>query len=262
MKPISFCSQKDLETWGNEHLETLVCQYGMPKVSTPLNNQTPVTVEPIIDAETTRKEWSLVKPLVVKAGYQRDKMADLWGMINKYHKDDFPNLLTLASLALTAPIHTADCERGFSAQNQIKTAAKNRLSSARVDDLLIVKLEGDPIETFDFNNIFLTRRGIVKLGDFGIAKVLNSTVELARTCIGTPYYLSPEICENRPYNNKSDIWALGCVLYELCTLKHAFEAGNMKNLVLKIIRGSFPPVSPKYSYELRNLQAQLFKRNP
>ncbi|XP_071951524.1 uncharacterized protein [Antedon mediterranea] len=111
-------------------------------------------------------------------------------------------------------------------------------------------------------NIFLTRKGIIKLGDFGIARVLNNTMELARTCIGTPYYLSPEIVENRPYNNKSDIWALGCVLYELCTLKHAFEAGNMKNLVLKIIRGSYPPVSPRYSYELRNLVALLFKRNP
>lgn len=111
-------------------------------------------------------------------------------------------------------------------------------------------------------NIFLTKDGTVQLGDFGIARVLNSTVELARTCIGTPYYLSPEICENKPYNNKSDIWALGCVLYELCTLKHAFEAGNMKNLVLKIISGSFPPVSPHYSYDLRSLLSQLFKRNP
>ncbi|XP_038610882.1 serine/threonine-protein kinase Nek1 isoform X5 [Tachyglossus aculeatus] len=111
-------------------------------------------------------------------------------------------------------------------------------------------------------NIFLTKDGTVQLGDFGIARVLNSTVELARTCIGTPYYLSPEICENKPYNNKSDIWALGCVLYEMCTLKHAFEAGNMKNLVLKIISGSFPPVSLHYSYDLRNLLSQLFKRNP
>ncbi|XP_063776693.1 serine/threonine-protein kinase Nek1 isoform X2 [Pseudophryne corroboree] len=111
-------------------------------------------------------------------------------------------------------------------------------------------------------NIFLTKSGTIQLGDFGIARVLNSTVELARTCIGTPYYLSPEICENRPYNNKSDIWALGCVLYEMCTLKHAFEAGNMKNLVLKIIRGSYPPVSLHYSYDLRNLLSMLFKRNP
>ncbi|XP_056337319.1 serine/threonine-protein kinase Nek1 isoform X3 [Danio aesculapii] len=111
-------------------------------------------------------------------------------------------------------------------------------------------------------NIFLTKDGTVQLGDFGIARVLNSTVELARTCIGTPYYLSPEICENKPYNNKSDIWALGCVLYEMCTLKHAFEAGNMKNLVLKIIRGSYPPVSIHYSSDLRSLLAQLFKRNP
>ncbi|XP_068953242.1 serine/threonine-protein kinase Nek1 isoform X2 [Petaurus breviceps papuanus] len=111
-------------------------------------------------------------------------------------------------------------------------------------------------------NIFLTKDGTIQLGDFGIARVLNSTLELAWTCIGTPYYLSPEICENKPYNNKSDIWALGCVLYEMCTLKHAFEAGNMKNLVLKIISGSFPPVSLHYSYDLRSLLSHLFKRNP
>ncbi|KAJ7326816.1 hypothetical protein JRQ81_016575 [Phrynocephalus forsythii] len=97
---------------------------------------------------------------------------------------------------------------------------------------------------------------------FKFSILMNSTVELARTCIGTPYYLSPEICENKPYNNKSDIWALGCVLYEMCTLKHAFEAGNMKNLVLKIISGSFPPVSVHYSHDLRSLISQLFKRNP
>uniref|UniRef100_A0A8D0HUT4 non-specific serine/threonine protein kinase n=1 Tax=Sphenodon punctatus TaxID=8508 RepID=A0A8D0HUT4_SPHPU len=98
-------------------------------------------------------------------------------------------------------------------------------------------------------NIFLTKGRTIQLGDFGIARVLNSTVELARTCIGTPYYLSPEICENKPYNNKRY-----CI--------NAFEAGNMKNLVLKIISGSFPPVSLHYSFELRNLISQLFKRNP
>jgi NIMA (never in mitosis gene a)-related kinase len=69
------------------------------------------------------------------------------------------------------------------------------------------------------------------LGDFGIAKIMDGTTEYAKTCIGTPYYLSPEVWENKPYNNKSDIWAIGCVLYELTTLKHAFEAGTYINIV-------------------------------
>ncbi|NXN31642.1 NEK5 kinase, partial [Nycticryphes semicollaris] len=115
-------------------------------------------------------------------------------------------------------------------------------------------------------NIFLSNNGkVAKLGDFGIARQLNSTMEFAHTCVGTPYYLSPEICENRPYNNKTDIWSLGCVLYELCALKHpvsTFEGNSLHQLVLKICRGRFRPVSPNYSYDLRTLISQLFKISP
>ncbi|XP_074513716.1 serine/threonine-protein kinase Nek5 isoform X1 [Sebastes fasciatus] len=112
-------------------------------------------------------------------------------------------------------------------------------------------------------NIFLTNGGMkAKLGDFGIARMLNNTMELARTCVGTPYYLSPEICESRPYNNKTDIWSLGCVLYELCTLRHPFEGSSLRQLVSKICRGSYNPVPSRYTYDLRLLVTQLFKVNP
>ncbi|XP_037656047.1 serine/threonine-protein kinase Nek5 isoform X2 [Choloepus didactylus] len=112
-------------------------------------------------------------------------------------------------------------------------------------------------------NIFLSKNGTVaKLGDFGIARVLNNSMELARTCIGTPYYLSPEICQNKPYNNKTDMWSLGCVLYELCTLKHPFESNNLHQLVLKICQAHFAPISPRFSCDLQSLIHQLFKVSP
>ena len=86
------------------------------------------------------------------------------------------------------------------------------------------------------SNIFLTSNNIIKLGDFGIARVLDSTLEQAKTVVGTPYYMSPEVCENKPYSYASDIWALGCVLYETCTLEHAFKASNLLGLVFKIVQ--------------------------
>lgn len=112
-------------------------------------------------------------------------------------------------------------------------------------------------------NIMLADGGKrILLGDFGIAKVFENTRDLARTQVGTPYYLSPEICADKAYDNRSDVWSLGCVLYELMTLKHAFDANSMHALVLKIMRGKPPPISSVYSSELRKLVGEMLMKNP
>lgn len=110
-------------------------------------------------------------------------------------------------------------------------------------------------------NMFLTKDDMIKIGDLGVAKMLNQTANMAHTVVGTPYYLSPELCEEKPYNNKSDIWSLGCVLYELCTLKHPFEAQNQGALILKILRGKYPPISSSYSKPLHEMVDRLLLKD-
>ncbi|KAF4656432.1 hypothetical protein FOL47_008914 [Perkinsus chesapeaki] len=110
-------------------------------------------------------------------------------------------------------------------------------------------------------NLFLTRTDRLRLGDFGISKILDSTLAFAETTIGTPYYLSPEICEERPYNWASDIWALGCILYEMCCLKVPFDATNIKALVDKITKGPTPELPKHYSPELRQLLRDCLNRD-
>ncbi|KAL7066797.1 protein kinase domain-containing protein [Cryptosporidium serpentis] len=101
-------------------------------------------------------------------------------------------------------------------------------------------------------NMFISYYGL-KIGDFGIAKTLENTGAFAKTTIGTPYYLSPEICSSKPYSWSSDIWALGCVAYEMCSLRVPFDAPNLKMLVEKITNGIIAPISNIYSSGLQNV---------
>lgn len=106
-------------------------------------------------------------------------------------------------------------------------------------------------------NIFLDSKQNVKLGDFGLARILNHDTSFAKTFVGTPYYMSPEQMNRMSYNEKSDIWSLGCLLYELCALSPPFTAYNQKELTVKIREGKFRRIPYRYSEELNTLLSKM-----
>ncbi|KAB0375224.1 hypothetical protein FD755_013716 [Muntiacus reevesi] len=113
-------------------------------------------------------------------------------------------------------------------------------------------------------NIFLTKANLIKLGDYGLAKKLNSEYSMAETLVGTPYYMSPELCQGVKYNFKSDIWAVGCVIFELLTLKRTFDATNPLNLCVKIVQGirAMEVDSSQYSLELIQMVHACLDQDP
>ena len=112
-------------------------------------------------------------------------------------------------------------------------------------------------------NIFIDNNNKLKLGDFGIVKILSGSYEQTNTVIGTPLYMSPELYRNQRYNTKIDIWSLGCVLYEIMTYTLPFIGKTLVDLKYKIFAGKYNCVRLKiYSPELRNIVALTLNTNP
>lgn len=109
-------------------------------------------------------------------------------------------------------------------------------------------------------NLFLTKEGCIKVGDLNVSKLAKAG--LVKTQIGTPYYMSPEIWSNKPYDARSDVWSAGCILYELCALRPPFRGRDLSELSKRILAGMYQPVSSVYSKDLQSVIAQCLQVTP
>ena len=108
-------------------------------------------------------------------------------------------------------------------------------------------------------NLFLTKEGILKLGDLNVSKVAKGMLS---TQTGTPYYASPEVWQDRPYDLKSDIWSVGCVLFEMCTLQPPFQGKDMQALFRRICEGSVANIPPPYSKDINFMVKLMLQQTP
>ena len=109
-------------------------------------------------------------------------------------------------------------------------------------------------------NIFLFSDGSAKIGDLNVSKVVYKGLGYTQT--GTPYYASPEVWKDQPYDSKSDIWSLGCVTFEMMALRPPFRAENMEKLFNKVIKGQYSKLSDRYSQDIKDIIQMMLKVNP
>lgn len=111
-------------------------------------------------------------------------------------------------------------------------------------------------------NLFFDKNNNVKLGDFGLCRILSAESQYAHTNVGTPYYMSPEQIKESNYDAKTDIWSLGCVLYEIVSLRPPFQATNHLALAGKIINSSIDRIPMRYSEDLQNVVTWMLNKEP
>jgi NIMA (never in mitosis gene a)-related kinase len=109
-------------------------------------------------------------------------------------------------------------------------------------------------------NLFLSKEGVLKIGDLNVSKVAK--MGMVHTQTGTPYYASPEVWKDQPYDSRSDIWSLGCVFYEMATHQPPFRAVDMKGLYNRVVKGIFSSLPDYYSRDLENMIRAMLVVDP
>ncbi|XP_013411835.1 serine/threonine-protein kinase Nek11 [Lingula anatina] len=218
------------------------------------------------------EQWKVMKEIPV-GDLQPDETVDAMHEANLLSKLDHPSIVKFYDSFLDGEffcIVTEYCDGG-DLEDQI---IKYRKEGKALDEILVMDWFVQLLLAVQYmhsrrvlhrdlktRNIFL-RNNMVKIGDFGISRILMGTSDMASTFTGTPYYMSPEVLKHEGYNSKSDVWSIGCILYELCALQHAFEGQSLMGVMYKIVEGTSPQLPDKYCKELQGVLKLMLVKEP
>jgi len=209
-------------------------------------------------------------------GLSKEELKDTYKEVNLLKKLDHPNIIKFVEVISSKrylEIITEYAEKGDLYNQICKQVKKNApFPEKKIIDWLIQVcqalkyIHSKHIIHRDIKpqNIFLSNKGCIKLGDFGVSKTLNNTMEKAKTFVGTAYYLPPEIIDGKKYSYTADMWSLGITFYQLMTFKMPFDGDSLPAIIKKIEKGTgYAKINKKlYSEELINLVYKMMDNKP
>jgi len=103
---------------------------------------------------------------------------------------------------------------------------------------------------------------VIKIGDFGISKELDTVKKLAETSLGTPYSMAPEVWKGQPYADKADIWAFGCTLFELVMFKKPFVGNDVTAVYNAVINHKLEHIPDSVNTDIKMLIIEMLEKDP
>ena len=226
----------------------------------------------IVERKTDNKKYAMKRVKMNKLSEKDKKNAlnEIRILASLKHK----NIIGYKEAFFDEPSNTLNIVMEYADDGDISSKIKTTLQKKLIFDentiwnWLIQLLEGikylhdNKIMHRDLKsaNLFLCKNGMLKIGDLNVSTIAKN--DFASTKTGTPYYASPEIWNEKPYNYKCDIWSAGCIIYEICNLRPPFRGTNFKELYDNICLGKYSDIKSNYSNDLRNILKLMIVVNP